>query len=217
MNEPVIDVHDMEFAWARDGAAVLAIERLTVERGARLFLKGPSGSGKSTLLNLLGGVTVPRRGTVTVLGQDLAALGGAARDRFRADHVGYIFQLFNLVPYLTVLDNVLLPLRFSRARRERTRGRGSLRAEAGRLITQLGLGAAAARAPGDGPQRRPAAAGGGGARADRGAGTGDRGRADLGARRRHARAVHPSADGRMRRAGCDPGVRQPRRVPGDAV
>jgi putative ABC transport system ATP-binding protein len=115
---------------------VLNIERLAVARGERLFLKGPSGSGKSTLLNLLGAVTVPRRGTVSVLGQDLTTLPGARRDRFRADHVGFIFQLFNLVPYLTVLDNVLLPLRFSRVRRERI---GDQRAEAQRLITHLGL------------------------------------------------------------------------------
>jgi putative ABC transport system ATP-binding protein len=136
MNDSLIDVHDVEFAWSPGGSAVLNIERLTVARGERLFLKGPSGSGKSTLLNLLGGVTVPRRGTVSVLGQDLTALSGAQRDRFRADHVGFIFQLFNLVPYLTVLDNVLLPLRFSHARRGRT---GDQRTEAERLITRLGL------------------------------------------------------------------------------
>lgn len=138
-NESVIDLRDAEFAWKRVGPAVVDLERLTVTRGERLFLKGPSGSGKSTLLNLLGGVTVARRGTVSVLGQDLGALTGSARDRFRADHVGYIFQLFNLVPYLTVLDNVLLPLRFSRARRERVRIRGGMRAEAARLIAHLGL------------------------------------------------------------------------------
>ncbi len=140
MNESLIDVRGAEFGWNRGGAPVLAIERLQVARGERLFLKGPSGSGKSTLLNLLGGVTLAQRGTVSVLGQDLGVLTGSARDRFRADHVGYIFQLFNLVPYLSVLDNVLLPLRFSRARRAHVLGRGGLRAEAGRLISQLGLG-----------------------------------------------------------------------------
>lgn len=141
MNQAVIDLRDVEFAWSTAGAPVLSLEHLGVAKGERLFLKGPSGSGKSTLLNLLGGVTVPRRGTVTVLGQDLGALSAAARDRFRAEHVGYIFQLFNLVPYLSVLDNVLLPLRFSRTRREQVRERGGSRAEAGRLIIQLGLGA----------------------------------------------------------------------------
>ncbi|MBK9130895.1 MAG: ABC transporter ATP-binding protein [Gammaproteobacteria bacterium] len=141
MNQAVIDLQNVEFAWTPAGAPVLRLEHLSVAKGERMFLKGPSGSGKSTLLNLLGGVTVPRRGTVKVLNQDLGALSAAARDRFRAEHVGYIFQLFNLVPYLSVLDNVLLPLRFSRARRERVRQRGGPRAEAGRLIIQLGLGA----------------------------------------------------------------------------
>ncbi len=139
MNDSLIDVRDAGFAWSRHGPAVLNIERLTVAKGERLFLKGPSGSGKSTLLNLLGGVTVPQHGSVMVLGQSLTALSGAQRDRFRADHVGFIFQLFNLVPYLTVLDNVLLPLRFSRIRSERTDARGGMRAEAERLITHLGL------------------------------------------------------------------------------
>jgi putative ABC transport system ATP-binding protein len=139
MNDSLIDVRAAEFAWSRGGPAVLNIERLTVAHGLRLFLKGPSGSGKSTLLNLLGGVIVPRRGAVSVLGRDLAGLTGAQRDRFRADHVGFIFQLFNLVPYLTVLDNVLLPLRFSRIRRDRTEARGGMRAEAERLVTQLDL------------------------------------------------------------------------------
>lgn len=140
MNDFLIDVRGAEFAWSARGPAVLNIERLTVAKGERLFLKGPSGSGKSTLLNLLGGVTVPRRGTVSVLDQDLTVLTGAQRDRFRADHVGFIFQLFNLVPYLTVLDNVLLPLRFSRLRRDRIEARGGMRSEAGRLVTHLGLG-----------------------------------------------------------------------------
>ncbi|MCC6302791.1 MAG: ABC transporter ATP-binding protein [Gammaproteobacteria bacterium] len=162
MNQAVIDLRDVEFAWTRAGTPVLSLEHLYVGKGERLFLKGPSGSGKSTLLNLLGGVTVARRGSVTVLGEDLGTLSASARDRFRAEHVGYIFQLFNLVPYLSVLDNVLLPLRFSATRREHVRTRGGARAEAGRLITQLGLGAALLDRPATdlsvGQQQRVAAA-----------------------------------------------------------
>lgn len=140
MAQDVIELRSLEFAWRPGGPTVLAIDRLTVARGERLFLKGPSGSGKSTLLNLLGGVVTARRGTVSVLGRDLAQLSGPQRDRFRADHVGYVFQLFNLVPYLSVLENVLLPLRFSRLRRERAGERGP-RGEAERLIGHLGLDA----------------------------------------------------------------------------
>jgi putative ABC transport system ATP-binding protein len=137
--EAVIELQGVEFAWNPRGPLVLSIERLAVMRGERLFLKGASGSGKSTLLNLLGGVVTPRAGSVRVLGRELAALSGAQRDRFRADHIGYVFQLFNLVPYLSVLDNVLLPLRFSPLRRGRLGGRDA-RAEAERLVTHLGLG-----------------------------------------------------------------------------
>jgi putative ABC transport system ATP-binding protein len=80
---------------------------------------------------------------VRVLGQDLRALGGAGRDRFRADHVGYIFQMFNLIPYLSVLENVCLPCGFSARRRERAeRAGGGMRAEAQRLLGELDLGGA---------------------------------------------------------------------------
>jgi putative ABC transport system ATP-binding protein len=134
----VVELSGVRFAWRPKGPVVLAIDELAVGRGERLFLKGPSGSGKSTLLNLLGGVTVARRGEVSVLGQPMAGLSGSRRDRFRADHIGYIFQLFNLVPYLTAIDNVLLSLRFSRVRRERA-ARAGLRPEAERLMESLGL------------------------------------------------------------------------------
>ncbi|MFX5522090.1 ATP-binding cassette domain-containing protein, partial [Acinetobacter baumannii] len=79
----------------------------------------PSGSGKTTLLSLLAGVVAPNRGTIRVAGTDLTALAPARRDRFRADHLGIIFQQLNLLPYLSVLDNVLLPCRFSARRKAR--------------------------------------------------------------------------------------------------
>ncbi|MBX3636186.1 MAG: ATP-binding cassette domain-containing protein [Rubrivivax sp.] len=95
---------------------------MVIAPGRRLFLHGESGCGKSTLLALLAGVLVAQRGTVSLLGQDWAALAPSARDARRADHVGVIFQQFNLLPYLSVLDNVLLPCRFSRARAARCAG-----------------------------------------------------------------------------------------------
>jgi putative ABC transport system ATP-binding protein len=156
---PAVDLQGVEFAWVR-GRPVLDVPRFTIARGERVFLKGPSGSGKSTLLGLVGGVLLPDRGQVRVLGQDLAALRGSARDRFRAAHVGFVFQMFNLVPYLSVLENVLLPVRFSAERRARA---GDLEAEARRLLTALGLGGAALEARGVtqlsiGQQQRVAAA-----------------------------------------------------------
>lgn len=137
--EPAIEIDGLGFAW-RPGEDVLDIAELTVARGERLFVQGRSGSGKSTLLNLIGGIVLPTRGQVRLLGTSLQALGGAARDRFRADHLGVIFQLFNLLPYLSVLENVLLPCHFSAQRRQRVLARApSLDAEAIRLLERLEL------------------------------------------------------------------------------
>jgi putative ABC transport system ATP-binding protein len=139
--ENIIEVRNLEFRW-RDGMpAILDVAALSLGRGERLFIKGASGSGKSTLLSLLGGVITPQRGEITVLGRELNTLSGAQRDHFRADHIGFIFQMFNLLPYLPVLENVVLPCRFSRLRRDRAAKRGgSLEAEARRLLTDLDLG-----------------------------------------------------------------------------
>jgi putative ABC transport system ATP-binding protein len=140
---PVIEINDLEFAWDGQTRACLEIRRLEVMAGERVFIHGPSGSGKSTLLGLLGGVLVPQRGAVRVLGTALEAIPAAARDRYRSDHVGFIFQLFNLVPYLSVIDNVVLPCRFSSRRRQQTiAAGGSVRAEAMRLLSHLDIGAA---------------------------------------------------------------------------
>jgi putative ABC transport system ATP-binding protein len=136
----VVRLEGVRFRWRHRGPDVLALDALTVARGERLFIEGPSGSGKSTLLGLLAGVTVPQAGRVQVLGRSLSARSGPERDRFRADHIGYIFQQFNLIPYLGVVDNVVLPARFSALRRERAVARSpGLRAEARRLLGHLDL------------------------------------------------------------------------------
>jgi putative ABC transport system ATP-binding protein len=137
---PAIRIRDLAFSWRRRGPTVLDIPELTVARGERVFIKGASGSGKSTLLSLLGGVVTPQRGQVHVLGCALHTLSGARRDAFRSDHIGFIFQMFNLIPYLSVQENVLLPCRFSRVRHERARQRaGRVEEEAERLLAHLGL------------------------------------------------------------------------------
>lgn len=136
MSGPVIDIDSLRFAW-KSGPQVLEIPAFRLDPGERVFLRGPSGSGKSTLLGLIAGVLAPQAGTIRILGEDMSALSPARRDRLRADHVGVIFQMFNLVPYLSVTGNVLLPLRFSAARR---RAAGSdADGEARRLLTRLGL------------------------------------------------------------------------------
>ena len=118
----MIDIRDLRYVWPGDGVDVLDIGHLEVADGERLFLHGPSGSGKSTLLGLMAGVLVARSGQVCCAGVDWQTLSGGARDARRADLVGVIFQQFNLLPYLSVLDNVLLPARLSAARAQRCEG-----------------------------------------------------------------------------------------------
>ncbi|MEM8715088.1 MAG: ABC transporter ATP-binding protein [Cyanobacteria bacterium P01_A01_bin.3] len=130
----------MTYGWYRDLPPVLDIDRLDITSGATVFIEGPSGSGKTTLLNLLAGVVVPQSGRVAVLGQQLEGMSGVERDRVRADSIGFIFQQFNLLPYLSVLENVTLPCRFSRRRRERAMSQsGSVEKEAIRLLDHLDM------------------------------------------------------------------------------
>ncbi len=163
MRQLVIDIQNLIFQWPGRQGFRLSIPRFQVDRGERVFLQGASGSGKSTLLSLLGGVLVPQQGQLHVLDTDLTALSSSMRDRFRVDHVGLLFQQFNLVPYLSVRENVLLPCRFSQRRRERAlESADTLEQSADRLLSQLGLDLALARQPvtalSVGQQQRVAAA-----------------------------------------------------------
>lgn len=138
MNKPLLNLHDVQFSWPTGQTPLIDIAALQVQPGERLFISGASGSGKSTLLSLIGGVVVPSRGQIEVLSTDLGKLSGAQRDRFRADHLGIIFQQFNLVPYLSILQNVILPCEFSAQRRARLKQTGlTPEQEALRLIEQL--------------------------------------------------------------------------------
>lgn len=134
--EPAIALAEVRFAWPGAGAFTLTVPRFEVEQGERVLLVGPSGSGKSTLLALLAGIAAPQAGTVSVAGARFDRMSGPARDHFRADRLGVIFQMFNLLPYLSVLDNVLLPLRLSPARRARV---PDAAAEAARLLAAVNL------------------------------------------------------------------------------
>ncbi|CAH0524528.1 ABC transporter ATP-binding protein [Vibrio hippocampi] len=134
---PIITLSNATFRWKADQAPTLDIPSLNIEQGQHLFLKGPSGCGKSTLLSLITGINTVSSGSLSALGQELNALSASQRDRFRADHVGYIFQQFNLLPYLSVIDNVTLPCRFSPKRKSKVQG--SLDQEAKLLLDQLRL------------------------------------------------------------------------------
>ena len=112
---PALTISDMVFRFtAKKDSFRLAIASLSLAAAGRAALVGPSGSGKSTLLGLISGVLTPECGQIDVLGQSLTSLSAKQRDKFRADNLGIIFQQFNLLPYLSVLDNVILALEFSK-------------------------------------------------------------------------------------------------------
>ena len=133
-------IERLSYKWPGQKQNLLDIEKLVLGSGERLFLMGASGSGKSTLLSLLGGVIVPQHGSISVLGTNICALKNSERDEFRANHLGFIFQQFNLVPYLSVIDNVTLPCRFSEKRFKNCQEGGSNpKQEAIRLLNHLGI------------------------------------------------------------------------------
>ncbi|MGL0952788.1 ABC transporter ATP-binding protein [Vibrio vulnificus] len=134
----MIKVNNLRFAW--DKQAIIDIDTLHIQKGQHLFIEGPSGSGKSTLLNLLAGVLTAQSGEVCILGQQLDNLSSSQKDHFRSNHIGFIFQQFNLIPYLSVIDNITLPCSFSAQRKSKALQRSvSLKAEAIRLLNALGL------------------------------------------------------------------------------
>lgn len=140
-SDAVLRLAGLRYRWPGQAEDCLAVDAFSLAAGEHLFLHGPSGSGKSTLLGVLGGVLTPHEGSVALLGQRIDTLSAAQRDRLRVEHIGFIFQQFNLVPYLNVLDNVLLPCRFSARRRARALAGGAhdIQAEAARLLGHLDL------------------------------------------------------------------------------
>jgi putative ABC transport system ATP-binding protein len=135
----LIELTELGFAWPGQ-PELLDIPQFSLQSGESLFLKGPSGSGKTTLLGLLGGVQKPARGSIRLLGADLSQMSAGARDHFRVDHTGYVFQQFNLLPFLSVRENVELPCHFSKLRSQRAKQRhGSVVSAASTLLAHLGL------------------------------------------------------------------------------
>lgn len=133
----VVELEQVTFTWPGNQTPTLDIKQLHITKGEHLFIKGPSGCGKSTLLGLLTGINTTNIGQLRVLGQDLNQMKGSQRDKFRADHIGYIFQQFNLLPYLSVIENVILPCQFSAQRKSQVDT--SLVEDATRLLEKLHL------------------------------------------------------------------------------
>lgn len=112
-------IEKLQFRWQPMLPLVLDIDSLEIKMGESVFIRGPSGSGKTTLLNIIGGVLEPLDGRIEVLGHDFINLSHQKKDSVRGDQMGFIFQQFNLMPYLSVLENITLPIEFSKERLEK--------------------------------------------------------------------------------------------------
>lgn len=139
----LIELTNLKYEWT-PGTPVLDVPSFSCGAGDRLFLQGESGSGKSTLLNVVCGVFEATAGHVNVLGHDFHSLKSSKRDQARAESIGVIFQQFNLVPFLSLIENVLLPARFSKVRQQKIAPTEQERTEkAYHLLDRLGLSAEA--------------------------------------------------------------------------
>ncbi|CAH0532538.1 putative ABC transporter ATP-binding protein [Vibrio stylophorae] len=133
----LLTLNEVHFRWSKQDEWLLKLPRFELNAGDRVFLRGPSGCGKSTLLSLIAGFLSPEQGCIKLLNAPFSAQKASQRDQLRADHMGYVFQMFNLLPYLSVIDNVRLPLQFSKRRRQRLEKPAQQAAED--LLKGLGL------------------------------------------------------------------------------
>lgn len=159
----IIDIQGLVHTFPQAKAPALRLDRFALKAGEACFVSGPSGCGKSTLLGLLAGIHTPQQGRVAVLGHDMALLQGPARDRLRGVSMGVIFQQFNLLPYLSAMDNIVLPAGWHPERLASAGGSmGAARRQAAVLLEALGLESSAwtrpARQLSVGQQQRVAAA-----------------------------------------------------------
>ena len=119
MNEETIRLDSLRFYWSRVADFKIYIPKLEIGRGEKVLLLGESGSGKTTLLSLICGFLTPISGDILLNEQKLNDLNANKKDQFRSDNIGIIFQQFNLLPYANVIDNITLPLYFSKKRDSR--------------------------------------------------------------------------------------------------
>jgi putative ABC transport system ATP-binding protein len=136
-NHPAISFRNVRFGY-RKTEPVIHVPSFDVIAGDRIFLYGPSGSGKTTFLSLISGILLPQEGEISVLGRTITRLSASSRDELRGSEIGYIFQRLNLIPYLTVAENIALPCQLHAGRRKRITS-GSIAEEIERLATRLDI------------------------------------------------------------------------------
>lgn len=136
MSEECIYLEDFEFTYPGAQKPTLIISKFALKKGEKVFIYGPSGCGKTTFLESLAGVLTPQKGMLKILNQNLPELSASARDQFRANHIGYIFQSFNLIPYLSVKENILLPLKINKKKSSLLE---KAKSELNTLVARLGI------------------------------------------------------------------------------
>jgi putative ABC transport system ATP-binding protein len=136
--EDLILVRDLHYKYPKALHDTLSIPELRVKKGERVFLYGPSGSGKTTLLEIFAGILKADRGEVKIADHNLSALTDSQRDQFRAEHLGYIFQSFNLIPYLSVRENIELPIHINTFAKKNLQ-KGALEQTVHTLCQRLGI------------------------------------------------------------------------------
>lgn len=143
MKALALQIRDLEFSYGEN--RILDIPKFEIVSGEMIFLLGPSGSGKSTLLELIAGILKPSRGDLVLNGQNISQLSLSQLDHFRAENIGYIFQSFNLIPFLSVLENIQLPFLFQNKKIDEALLQKlieslGLTAFVGRSVSQLSVG-----------------------------------------------------------------------------
>ncbi|KAB8033253.1 ABC transporter ATP-binding protein [Fluviispira multicolorata] len=114
---PIIKLKNLKYSYKKE-KNILDISDFTVNEGEKIFLYGPSGCGKTTLLSILAGIIPAKEGSLKIFGTEFIGAKNSLKDSIRGSQMGYIFQMFNLIPYLNVLDNILLPCKLNFKRRE---------------------------------------------------------------------------------------------------
>ena len=136
----MITIQNLSFSYSTPSPFSLQIPFAEFKKNSRIFIDGPSGCGKTTYLNLITGLMSPDSGDITILDTSLSQLSPSQKDQFRADHFGIIFQQFNLIPYLSVIENIILSCTFSTIKKDRVLNSSpSLDNEANRLCHRLEL------------------------------------------------------------------------------